>query len=113
MNSFVKNTSLAGQINKQLAMTVGGLLVVGVIYVQFMLGSAVNKSDLQLTNDLQTQILGSEDGKKNVALGIAVTVASNSQIANALENNDRGSAIDALNNLGKSWLNEKNGLLKT
>ncbi|MDD2699019.1 MAG: cache domain-containing protein, partial [Arcobacteraceae bacterium] len=105
MEGFKRNTSLVSEINKYLAYVVGAMLVIGTIYVKFMLGNAMDKSDESLAIDLQNRILSSEENKKSVALGIAVTIASNSEVVKSLELNDRAYALDALNNLGKSFKN--------
>ena len=64
MENFKKDTSLASEINRYLLYVVGALLVVGIVYVKFMLGNAVETSDKKLVETLQSEMLMAEDGKK-------------------------------------------------
>jgi methyl-accepting chemotaxis protein len=105
MEKFQKDTSLAAKINKYILGIAGGMLLVGSVYVHFMLSHTEDETDKNTAASLKAKILEAEEAEKSVALAIAVTVASNSEVVSALETNDRERAIVELNNLGASFKN--------
>ena len=84
------------------------ILLLGVLYVTYSLNDATTKSYSGLSSTLGKTILHAEDAKKNVAIGIAVTITANNDIVKALETNDRELALSALKQLSKKFANGTN-----
>ena len=105
MNKYEQTTTLAAKLIKYIVGVSLIILIIGTIYVNYSMNNATNKSYKELAQDLGKIALEAEDSKKSVAMAIAVTISSSEDIVKALQTNDRGLAIDALNNLHKKFAN--------
>ena len=105
MESFKKTTSLATRLNKYIIYTGLIILVLGGLYLKFAVSNTEEQFNSTLAQDLGADIANAEIAKKNVALGIAVSISANQDIAKALETNNRDLAIQALNNLHDKFKN--------
>ena len=105
MEGFKRTTSLAARLNKYIIYAGLGILILGGLYLNYAVSSTEKQFNSTLAQDLADDIANAEMAKKNVALGIAVTVSANQDIAKALETNDRELAIKALKNLHDKFAN--------
>jgi methyl-accepting chemotaxis protein len=105
MGEFKQNTSIAKKLIMYIFSISFVVLIVGIIYVNYALNGATNKSYDNLKETLNNSIFYAQEAKKNVAIGIAVSVSANGDIVKALENNDRELALNALSNLSKKFAN--------